>query len=449
MGFAVSMNFSGNFRTEGAGYINLAQKIATPGTTPPSVPENKQYLQGRFLLDPNLVIDDHFSIKSQWNLINSQTLTNGAATPLGIANDGWIYGDNNVNIMTLNKAWLEWTSDFGVVRMGRMPISWGYGLLWDAGNGVWDRFSDVRDRLEYRLHLGHVVGAVAYSKLRKASTLGQADDQDFYTIYLQYDNPELDVEGGIIYEKQSRSEIQSATLTGSGNPYALPARYENPYPLASKSPYPHSNNVLDAYLRKSVGSFTFGGELSWLKGDAYDYNGGGNFQDMDAWGAMLNVTYQGHKVKAFAEFLYAGGDNDLTDKDLKGFVLLNRNRSPGLILGKELLGPYAGNGAGRGSLTVYGDRDSFSGVYYFRPGIRVDWSPAWASGLEVIHARKAAVKDGEESVLGTEIDLGTDYNVYKNFDLGANFAVLFPGKGIQVLDTVTIFGFRTTASLRF
>lgn len=443
LGFAVSMNFSGNFRTEGLSYSRL-----------PTKEQSKQYLAGRFLLDPNLVIDDHFSVKSQWNLINSKNLTNGASSSLGIANDGWLYGDNDVNVMTLNKVWVEWTSDFGVVRLGRMPISWGYGLLWDAGNGIWDRFTDVRDRLEYRLHLGHVVGAVAYSKFRKESTIGQPGDQDFYTLYLQYDNPELDVEGGIVYEKQVRSETQAAYFTtGPGNPYYLPTTgayaYASPYPLATKSPYPHSNNVLDAYLRKSVGSFTFGGELTWLKGDAFDYNGSGTFQDMDAWGAMANITYQGHKIKAFAEFLYSGGDNDLTDKDLKGFVLLNRNRSPGIILGKELVGAYAGNGANRGNLQVYGNADSFSGVYYIRPGIRVDWSPAWASGLEVIHARKAAVKDAEEATLGTEIDLGTDYNVYKNFDLGGNFAVLFPGKGLQVPDPATIFAFRTTASLRF
>ena len=341
-------------------------------------------------------------------------------------------------------------SDFGVVRAGRMPISWGYGLLWDAGNGIWDRYSDVRDRLEYRLHLGHVVGAVAYSKFRKESTIEQTSDQDFYTIYLQYDNPEMDVEGGILYEKQSRSESQGTTMTtGAGNPFALPAGAGTPYPLSVKSPYPHSNNVIDAYLKKTIGSFTLGGELTWLKGDAYSYVAGGDYQDLDAWGATANITYQNHKVKIFTEFLYAGGDNDLTDKNLKGFVLLNRNRSPGLLLGKELLGPYSGNGANQGSLVVYGDQDSFSGVLMLRPGFRIDWSPTLASGLEVIYARKAAVKDGEEANLGTEIDVGTDYNVYKNFDLGGTVAVLFPGKGIRVANPETIYGFRTTASLRF
>lgn len=440
--FAVSMNFSGNFRTEGVTLSNVGQKLPTSAA-------NKQYFQGRFLLDPNLVIDDHFSIKSQWNLINSRKLTNGASTPLGIANDGWVYGDTDVAVMTLTKGWLEWTSDFGVVRLGRMPITWGYGLLWDAGNGIWDRYSDVRDRLEYRLHLGHVVGAVAYSKFRKESTVDQTSDQDFYTIYLQYDNPEVDVEGGILYEKQSRSESQGTTMTaGAGNPYALPAGYTNPYPLAANSPYPHSNNVLDAYLRKSWGGFTVGGELTWLKGDSFAYKGGA-LQEMDAWGAIFNVSYQTHKIKMFTEFLYAGGDNNLSDADLKGFVLLNRNRSPGLILGKELLGPYSGNGSGLGTYMAYSSPDTFSGVYYVRPGFRIDWSPAWASGLEVIHARKAAVLSGEDAVLGTEIDVGTDYNVYKNFDLGGNFGVLFPGKGIQVTDPQTIFGFRMTSSLRF
>jgi hypothetical protein len=107
---------------------------------------------------------------------------------------------------------------------------------------------------------------------------------------------------------------------------------------------------------------------------------------------------------------------------------------------------------GNGSMVVYGNSDSFSGVIFARPGIRFDWSPSLATGLEVIYAIKASVQEGEQKHLGTEIDLGTDYSVYKNFDLGVNVGVLFPGKGITAamgLEQRTVFGFRTTASLKF
>lgn len=210
---AASMNFSGSFRTEATSYTNLGQTSAK---------ESKQFLMGRALLDPNLLIDDHFSIRSQWSLLTSPAFTPKATQPLGNGQGGFIFGDVQSASLSLNRAWLEWTSDFGVVRLGRVPISWGYGLTWDAGNQIWDDYQTTDDRLEYRLHLGNVIGALAYTKARKFSVLENTNDQEFYTAYLQYDNPELDVEGGIYFEKQTRSTptIDATGPTTSNNPFA-------------------------------------------------------------------------------------------------------------------------------------------------------------------------------------------------------------------------------------
>lgn len=441
--FPVAINFGGNFRTEGNYYTNLSQGF--------NGDSKKQFIRGRFLVDPNILVDDHFSIRSQWSLLESPQFT-PFMTALGTGMGGFVYGDTETNALFLNRAWLEWSSDFGVVRLGRMPFSWGYGLLWDAG-GLWDDYGTTLDRLEYRLHLGHIVGALAYSKPRKKSVWGHKNDADFFTFYLQYDNPEADVEGGLIYEKQTRSNAQGAELD-TGNP--------NNYPTGSflkdHTPYPLNANVVDFYLRKTVGYFTLGGEANWMTGEANNYKAASSKNaTLNALATTVNVTYEFHRLKAFTEFLYAGGDSNLNDDQLTGFVLLHPNRRAGFILGRELLGTLSSNGTdpgkvGNGSMVVYGNQDSFSGVIFARPGIRFDWSSSLATGLEVIYAIKAASQNGEEKHLGTEIDLGTDYSAYKNFDLGVNVGVLFPGKGITArmnLEQRSIFGFRTTASLRF
>ena len=444
---AASMNFSGSFRTEATSYTNLGQTSAK---------ESKQFLMGRALLDPNLLIDDHFSIRSQWSLLTSPAFTPKATQPLGNGQGGFIFGDVQSASLNLNRAWLEWTSDFGVVRLGRVPISWGYGLTWDAGNQIWDDYQTTDDRLEYRLHLGNVIGALAYTKARKLSVLENADDQEFYTAYLQYDNPELDVEGGIYFEKQTRSTPASGVTDGplsgalgeSSNPFAQ----TNPTPLSSKAPYPKNNNAVDVYLKKTTGRFTFGGEVTWLSGKAYNLAGGEDI-DLNAFGAMGNITFAYHKIKAFTEVVYATGDKNINDNSSTAFSLLHMNRArPGLILGRELLGKYHGNTVSQGNLLVYGEPDSFSGLLFARPGLRIDWSPSWASGVEVIIARKAATQDGEDANLGWEVDLGTDYNVYKNFDLGLNLGFAFPGNGIPLPsggEHKSIFAVRTTAALKF
>ncbi len=439
--FAVSMNFNGHFRAESDYYTNL--DLASNQT--------KSFTGGRALLQPNLVVDDHFSVRSQWSLLSSPSLTPDATKPLASGQGGYVFGDPNTAALVLSRAWLEWTSDFGVFRLGRMPVSWGYGLMWDAGNGIWDDFQTTYDRLEYRLHLGHVIGALAYSKDRKLSVLGNVNDQEFYTLYLQYDNPEIDVEGGILYEKQSRSAGQAgdyfgtSATTNSPNPYNSSAGYK----LGTKVPYPSSNNAVDVYLKKTMGYFTVGGEVGWLTGDAFDYDGNGKADSLNALGVLLSTSYEYHRVKGFVEFLYASGDSNLLGDHLNGFVTLHRNRRPGLILGRELLGLYHSNSAGQGSLVVYGDPDTFSGVMYVRPGIRVDWSPSWASGVEFIIAQKATAAAGESKSLGVEVDLGTEYAVYKNFDLGVNLGYLFSGAGLRVANPRGVFAFRTTAALRF
>jgi hypothetical protein len=200
-----------------------------------------------------------------------------------------------------------------------------------------------------------------------------------------------------------------------------------------------------------MGSFSIGGEAAWLTGNAGDYNGDGQNDTLNAIGATVRAQYESHSVKAFLDFMYASGDSNLGANHMNGFVLLHRNRRPGLILGREILGPYAGNGnnVGLGSCVIYGNTNSFSGCYYFRPGVKVDWSPSWSSGIEVIVAKKAAVQAGEAAHLGTEIDIGTEYAVYQNFNLGVNLGYLIAGDGLGKASPSGVFGFRMMAGLKF
>jgi hypothetical protein len=277
-----------------------------------------------------------------------------------VGQGSYIFGDPASSALFLSRAWLEWTSDIGVFRLGRMPVSWGYGILYDAGDGIWDDFQSTFDRIEYRLHLGYVVGALAYSKGRKLSVIGNENDQEFYKAYLRYDNPEVEVEAGLLFEKQQRATNSSGDLsTSSQNPYHQTG--SNAFPLAQKMPYPLNVNVIDAYLKKSSGYLSYGGEVAWASGSALDYGGGG-LDDMNAFGFLLNAAVDYRKVKSFIEVVYASGDANLNDSTMTGFVLMHRNRRPGLILGRELLGTYYGNNVGLGTPFAYGNQDSFSGV---------------------------------------------------------------------------------------
>ncbi|MBI4404567.1 MAG: hypothetical protein HY537_10420, partial [Deltaproteobacteria bacterium] len=161
------------------------------------------------------------------------------------------------------------------------------------------------------------------------------------------------------------------------------------------------------------------------------------------------IAFEKHSVRIFMDFGYASGDANLNSDHLNGFVLLHRNKRVGLILGRELLGNYAGDHVGQGSMVAYGNPDSFSGVIYLRPGLRLEWSPSWASGIELVLAQKASAQDGEPKNLGFEIDLGTEHAMYRNFTVGGDLGMLFPGSGLGVSDPHMPIALRLTAALKF
>ena len=435
---AATMSFGGSFRSEAASYTNLKLGALTG-------PISKNFIAGRALLNPNLVVDDHFSIKSQWSLLSSPSFTPRANTGLAVGQGSYVFGDNTSASLALSRAWLEWTSDIGVFRLGRMPVSWGYGVLYDSGESVWDDFQTTMDRIEYRLHLGYVVGALAYSKNRKISVQDNDNDQQFFTAYLRYDNPEVEIEAGVLFEQQNRAGNQSGDLQ-TNNPYSQASTT----PIGQLMPSPLSNSVVDVYFKKTAGYFSYGAEVSWLSGSSTNNTSTpGASPGLNAFGALANAAIEYRKVKGFLEVLYATGDSDLTDANLTGFVLLNRNRRPGLILGRELLGPYNGNNVALGSPVFYGANNTFSGVLYFRPGVRFDWSKSLTSAIELIYARKVADAASAALDLGVELDIGTEYAVYKNFRLGLDVGLLLPGGGLQQANPTPAYAFRSTASLSF
>lgn len=443
---AASLTFGGQFRGQYANYYKL--DLANEG---------KSYNALRTLLYPNVVIDDHFRIRSQWSLLaspggaSSAFGTPNANTPLGVGQGGLILGDRSSVNMVLSRAWLEWTSDFGVFRVGRMPVHWGYGMLYDEGLGLWDNFQTTFDRIEYRLHLGYVMGGLAVSEPRRGSVSPGQNDSTFYAIYLEYNNPESQVEAGIMFEKQSRSsdqrdELLNKNLASGSVDRSLELGFA---PGTALTPSPKSNNVVDVYMKKTVRYFTFGGEVVWLDGEAFDYNADGTTDKLSsAFGVMGSAEYKYHAINAFLQVMYATGDSNLSDGTLSAFVLLNRNRHPGLILGNELLGASHGNHVGLGSTVAYGNTGSYSGVFFVKPGMRFDWSKSWSTGLEVIVANKASVQAGESKSLGVEVDIGAEYAIYKNAVAALDVGVLVPGAGIAG-GNATPYAFRFSLGIDF
>ena len=105
-------------------------------------------------------------------------------------------GDSNFLIKT---AFLEYISDWGVLKIGRQPRQWGLGIRYNAGDKPQDKFGDRTDSLAYELGLGNIKLGLLYSKISENSINSTKDDVNLYESYVHWNDPEKDLNLGLLY----------------------------------------------------------------------------------------------------------------------------------------------------------------------------------------------------------------------------------------------------------
>jgi uncharacterized protein (TIGR04551 family) len=127
----------------------------------------------RLRLNPEIHISDNLRVMSQVDLLDNVVL---GSTPRGYANDpddagGFVVtprdayspigfeddttspprsGINSLNdSVSVKRAWGEYSTPVGEVRFGRMPWSWGLGMVYHSGDGHDDDYQSTIDRLQF------------------------------------------------------------------------------------------------------------------------------------------------------------------------------------------------------------------------------------------------------------------------------------------------------------
>ena len=67
-------------------------------------------------------------------------------------------GTQNINI---RRVFAELNTDFAKIRFGRMPVEWGSGMVYNAGNDPLSEYGDTSDRVQVTVPVGkvHLIGA--------------------------------------------------------------------------------------------------------------------------------------------------------------------------------------------------------------------------------------------------------------------------------------------------
>jgi len=170
-------------------------------------PDNRGTLTSanmRFRLEPTLNVSEQVRVLAQIDMLDNIVL---GSTPQGLFAHSEAVASpfdartqvppaNGVNAdrnsIEVKRAWAEVQTPVGLLSFGRMPSSWGLGILSHAGSGVDDDLGDTVDRLQFALTplktpLGQLVLVPMYEivatgvtsqDLRTGRGLGQPFDRD-------------------------------------------------------------------------------------------------------------------------------------------------------------------------------------------------------------------------------------------------------------------------------
>jgi len=181
--FAVGVDMDGYFRSR----YNLHYNLDLDSSVKPQM---RNFADFRFRLNPEFLITDQIRVRTSFNIVDgvlgdapfrgvahsnpatqkdsllNEGTDSSVGQPIASANmTNWVYGGvqapdaasrtANLTPVQLRRAWLEWESDFGVFKAGRMPYHFGLGILGNAGDHPDQEIGSTRDRIVFETGFGN------------------------------------------------------------------------------------------------------------------------------------------------------------------------------------------------------------------------------------------------------------------------------------------------------
>lgn len=388
---AASFSLSGNARVG----TNLFSNMDLASGALPGTGDTLSFWEQRFLIRPDVVVDDRFTIKSELSLLQvGPASLNSVGDNFGSPLDSSATQLKGGSMLLLRRAWLEWASDWGILRAGRQPKSWGLGLLYNSGNEVFDDYGSTADRVSFQAMLGNLGLNIAYEKEAEGLLANDGDDAETYELSLDYSNPESLVDVGLLYARRVR--------TAGSLPYGMGLR---------------SSNDLSIFAKKRAGRLQFGGEFVSAAQDTKS----------NAIGVLGQVDYMPGNWNLGFDIAYASGASDSP-------FTFNPNYRPFLILYRQTVGPAVASGAVRGGAagsTAVGSavaNGSGNGAFLTKVGASYAFASSKITfGGDLGFASLARAGSNNGSFLGVETDLHLTQQWYDNFQTVYAAGLLVPG----------------------
>ena len=120
---------------------------------PYKTPNRTFYLTMKGRFEPQINIGETVKVMSSIDVLDNVVWgdnENLAATPLFAGDPSNTQPDGSIgDALQLRRLWVEWTTKFGLLRIGRQPSHWGMGILANGGDGFDDDFGVNHDGSTY------------------------------------------------------------------------------------------------------------------------------------------------------------------------------------------------------------------------------------------------------------------------------------------------------------
>ena len=417
---AVEVAWEGHYRSR-VRYFNSLSLASVDDNA--SSEEASTWTDHRLRIQPGFKISDHASVFMDMDVLpfvtwggNPVTMTDPAtgesvesvfahSVEPPTAEDG-SGGTQNIQF---RRAWAQIDTGWGNIRFGRMPIHWGSGMVYNAGNGPLSEYGDTADRIQVSAPVGpvYLLGAIETS----AENLPNVDDDlKTVTASVAYLGEQYGVGTYNTYRWQKFGDDSQFRLF-----------------------------VGDIWAKADLGTAKFEFETAFALGGG-DLSESVNDVRITGFGAQLNAMMGKEKLKAGLTGGVATGDEDIYDTEYHTFsfdpdfnVALMMFEEPMPVLAHENANLASNGGREYGAVRL---GDGVSNALYIKPSIHYMLLEELEVELGYIAAKAAKLPttDSENRGYGSEVDLTFSYTPFENVNFTSTTGVFFPGKRFSTFE---------------
>ncbi len=405
--------------------------------------KNVVWYSAFFRLKPTVVVNDSIQIKSEFHIGSPIYGFLGRGYPTTVDERFNITGAQKENFaIGAQRYWLNLITDFGTIELGRAPVHWGLGAIWNSGDKLFDHYQNTGDMIRLISKFGNFYIAPSLVKVAVGNNLAGAtdaagntingnDDVTDYDIAAKYDNTEEDFDFGVKWTHRVGNASQRTILF-------------SPNQVGSRR---ISFNIFDFYAKKKLGLYTFGGEVPLFSGSIGALDGANEFEYKTV-AFVMEGTYTSDMWDIGLKFGHVPGQPPTSVGDRKfRAVYLNKNYGLGLIMfhyniyglannnpdtlpaGADLNSPFDAPivNARYAALTPEMKLDKWTLKAAFIIGYADEKAQATKRFYNYNQRRFFDADQNQSSFLGKEFDLGASFRWDENFLATWDFGLWLPG----------------------